>query len=426
MKSGESHDLSSGVTIQNSTRTRSFAWEDEAPAEIPARHPRADAPVRIANRRTAEAAGPDAARPDQDTPETRRPVRRNDSPFEYADEDAPRWWRPSRGWARAFFALGTLLLLGGLTVGGWLLRNFLEHDGRFRIAGTENIQATGLNEVSRMQMLPVFGEDIGRNVFFIPLAERRRQLEEIPWVEEATVMRLLPDQIRVSVVERKPVAFVRVGGEVKLVDAEGVVLPMSAAAMARHHYSFPVVTGVNPHDPPAASKNRMAVYERLITELDAHGQHLSAQISEVDLTDPEDARVLMPAAGGDILAHFGEDHFLDRYQRYKAHIAEWLQQYPKLTAVDLRYDQQVVLEMAPAADARAAAQGSATAAAVERSEEKGRTAGAPGKKARARARNAAEKRREARAHSQRLAARRAALKKRQTAHQAAVRWPAGE
>ena len=51
----------------------------------------------------------------------------------------------------------------------------------------------------------------------------------------------------------------------------------------------------------------------------------------------------MPEQGADILAHFGEDHFLERYQRYKAHIAEWRQQYPKLAAVDLRYDQQVVL-----------------------------------------------------------------------------------
>jgi cell division protein FtsQ len=57
----------------------------------------------------------------------------------------------------------------------------------------------------------------------------------------------------------------------------------------------------------------------------------------------------MPEQGGDILARFGEDHFLERYQRYKAHIAEWRQQYPRLAEVDLRYDQQVVLQMAPAA-----------------------------------------------------------------------------
>src|SRR5665213_2344302 len=95
----------------------------------------------------------------------------------------------------------------------------------------------------------------------------------------------------------------------------------------------------------------MAVYQRLLGELDANGQHISEQISEIDLTDPEDARVLMPEQGADILAHFGDDQFLSRYQRYKSHIAEWRQQYPKLAAVDLRYDQQVVLEMAPGSGA---------------------------------------------------------------------------
>jgi cell division protein FtsQ len=108
-----------------------------------------------------------------------------------------------------------------------------------------------------------------------------------------------------------------------------------------------VVTGINPQDPPVARQARMAVYQRLLAELDSSGQKLSAQISEIDLTDPDDARVLMPEQGTDILAHFGEDHFLERYQRYKAHIAEWRQQYPNLAAVDLRYDQQVVLQMAP-------------------------------------------------------------------------------
>jgi cell division protein FtsA len=88
----------------------------------------------------------------------------------------------------------------------------------------------------------------------------------------------------------------------------------------------------------------------MMAELDADGKHNSEQISEIDLTDPEDARVLMPEQGADILAHFGEDHFLERYQRYQAHIAEWRQQYPHLAAVDLRYDHQVVLEMVRAMD----------------------------------------------------------------------------
>ena len=266
-------------------------------------------------------------------------------PRRFGEESVRPWWRPGTTFGRILLGTGALVVFSVFGISAFALRSFLEHDARFRIAGTSNIQATGLAQVSRADMLPVFGEDIGRNIFFVPLAERRRQLEQIPWIEHATVMRLLPDQIRISVTERKPIAFVREGSLVALVDSNGVVLTEPPAMMAQHHYSFPVVTGINSGDPIATRRAKMEVYQHLVSELDANGQHLSDQLSEIDLNDPEDARVLMPEQGTDILAHFGEDHFLERYQRYKAHIGEWRQQYPKLAEVDLRYDQQVVLQM---------------------------------------------------------------------------------
>jgi len=346
LKVGDSHDLSSGVTNQNDTN-RPLLWEDEAPAVTRVRRMQEGVPVTGRIRRGAPGMPLEMEDPDGD--DELRPGARS----------APRsrWWRPAGTAGRIFLVLGALIILGGVTFLGITVRTYLERDARFRIAGAANIQATGLTEVSRADMLPIFGEDIGRNVFFVPLNERRKQLERIPWVEHATVMRVLPDQIRVALVERQPVAFTRVGQKIGLVDADGVLLSMAAAAMAQHHYSFPVVTGIDPGDPPASRQARMAVYGRLMSELDSSGQHLSQQISEIDLTDPEDARVLMPEQGTDILAHFGQDRFVERYQRYKAHIAEWRQQYPSLAAVDLRYDQQVVLKMASGKEASQPAPG---------------------------------------------------------------------
>jgi cell division protein FtsQ len=338
------------VKTQRSNTSRSFAWDDEAPEEP------------LSRRAEKGAAQPASALPNI-------PVEMDD-----AEEDElplkgkPRFGggrfegaiRPRRRKARmAGRVFLTLAAVGGLAACAFLLNNFLNSDARFRIQGSDNIAATGLTEVSRAELLPVFGEDIGRNIFFVPLGERQRQLEEIPWVEKATVMRLLPDQIRVSIVERQPVAFVRQGAQIGLVDASGVLLTMPASMMAQRHYSFPVVTGIDASDPPALRKARMAIYQRLLSELDGSGQKLSEQISEIDLSDAADARVQMPEQDADIMAHFGQDHFLERYQRYKGHIAEWRQQYPKLAAVDLRYDQQVVLEMATGSNAAQAGEQSA-------------------------------------------------------------------
>ena len=273
------------------------------------------------------------------------------------------WWRPASTVGRVFLTAAALLVLGGLTTASFMLAHYLERDARFRIAGSSNIQAAGLAELSRADLMPVFGEDIGRNVFFIPLDKRRRELEGIPWIEHATVMRVLPDQIRVAVVERQPVAFTQRGQTIGLVDANGVLLSMAAKTMAERHYSFPVVTGLDPGDSAESRKARMTVYLRLMTELDADGKHNSQQISEIDLTDPEDARVIMPEQGSDILVHLGEEKFLERFERYKANIAAWRQQYPQLRSVDLRfdhYDDRVILQMASGAETPEAAGGGKT------------------------------------------------------------------
>jgi cell division protein FtsQ len=255
------------------------------------------------------------------------------------------WWRPRSTFGRILLGGATFIVLSVLVTTGILVRRFLIHDPHFRIPGASSIQSTGLSEVNRTEVLPVFGEDIGRNIFFVPLAERRKQLEAIPWVQQATVMRYLPDRLSVSIVERTPVAFVREGDRVELADADGVILSMPPVMMAQHHYSFPVIAGINAKDSLASRRARMAVYQRFLSELDQNNQHLTAQVSEIDLSDPEDLRATMPEQGCDILAHFGEDQFLHRLQIYKSHIAEWRQRYPKLIGVDLRYEGDVPLEM---------------------------------------------------------------------------------
>jgi cell division protein FtsQ len=167
----------------------------------------------------------------------------------------------------------------------------------------------------------------------------------LPWVEHATVMRLLPDQLRVAIIERTPVAFLRHGNSIGLVDAHGVLLQLPPAAMAAKHYSFPVVTGISAKDPLPVRAARMHLYQQFITDLDSSGDKVSSRLSEVDISDPEDVWALLPAQGSDIQVHFGDSDFLARYRSYQQHLPEWRQQYPHLASVDMRYENQVVLDM---------------------------------------------------------------------------------
>ncbi len=124
-------------------------------------------------------------------------------------------------------------------------------------------------------------------------------------------MRLLPDQIRVAVVERQPVAFVRHAQQIGLVDANGVLLDMPASMMAQHHYSFPVVTGIDSNDPSTGPQDLAhggSPRELLGERSTPMGSDFPSRFPGKSATaDPEDARVLMPEPGSDILAHFGEE-----------------------------------------------------------------------------------------------------------------------
>jgi cell division protein FtsQ len=254
---------------------------------------------------------------------------------------------PQTLWGR--IAAGALVAVGvGLGVGTVLAaRGMVLRDERFVIPESSAVEIQGNQHLTRAQLLSIFGGDVDRNIFKVSLEERKAQLEQLPWVSHATVMRLLPDHLRVSISERTPVAFVRQGSRIGLVDANGVLLDMPTDGTADTHYSFPVVTGIGLADPPSTRAARMKIYKEFTTALDGGGDKIAEQLSEVDLSDPEDVKALIPDKSADILVHFGDTDFLDRYQKYQAHLAEWRTQYPKLSSVDMRYDRQVVLEMQP-------------------------------------------------------------------------------
>lgn len=263
---------------------------------------------------------------------------------------------PKSIFGRIAAAGGLIVLLGGSVAGVMAIHSFLLHDPHFLVPDSSAVEIAGNSHISRAQLLSIFGGDVDRNLFRIPLDDRRAELESLPWVEHATVMRLLPDHIRVAIQERTPVAFVRQAGQIGLVDANGVLLdfgtgdngPDNAA-----HYSFPVVTGISASDPISTRAARMHLFLDFMAALDATGEHISSKLSEVDLSDPEDIRAMVPDANGgnEVLVHFGAEKYLERYHLYQQHLAEWRQQYPHLSSADMRYEQQVVLEMQPSAPA---------------------------------------------------------------------------
>jgi len=251
------------------------------------------------------------------------------------------------GWIIAGVSIG--LSLAAVAAGCYATLHYMTTNDTFRITSSQQMELDGNSHLSRAQMLSVFGEDVDRNIFHVPLQERRAQLEQMPWVEHATVMRLLPNHLRVHVTERVPVAYLRQGGDIGLIDANGVILDIPPDAPGNARYTFPVVSGIKAADTPASRQQKMQLYAAFLKDLDSDGKGTSAQLSEVDLSDPEDVKALIPYSNQDVMVHFGTQNFLTRFHKFQEHIAEWHTTYPRLSGVDMRYERQVVLQM-PAKD----------------------------------------------------------------------------
>jgi cell division protein FtsQ len=230
-----------------------------------------------------------------------------------------------------------VMFLGSVAVAA--VYHYGERSWRFRVDSSDHIEITGLENVTRSQVMEVIGGDIGRNIFFVPMAQRKKQLEQIPWVESASVMRFVPNRLKIEIHERTPVAFARVGSRILLVDGVGTLMELPN----KKKYSFPVILGMNSGEPLSTRIPRMRIYQSVLSQLDSGGAHYSQDLSEVDLSDPDDVKVLTNNPEGEVLIHLGSSDYLDRYKIYVGHVREWRQQFDKVESVDLRYDRQIIV-----------------------------------------------------------------------------------
>ena len=270
---------------------------------------------------------------------------------------------PKKAASRLLWAAIASVLLCVAAVGAASLYQYGERSWRFRVESSDDIDVAGMQNVTKAQIMEVMGADIGRDIFFIPLSQQKAQLEQIPWVESASVMRFVPNRLRVEIHERTPVAFARVGPRIFLVDAGGTVMELPQ----KHKYSFPVILGMNPGEPLSTRVPRMKAYNQLVQDLDAGGARYSQDLSEVDLSDLENLKVRVNDPHGDVLVELGSSDYLKRYKTYVSHVQEWRQQFQKLESVNLRYDNQVIVnpdmegKPKPAALTAAAAKAAAAA-----------------------------------------------------------------
>jgi cell division protein FtsQ len=132
-----------------------------------------------------------------------------------------------------------------------------------------------------------------RGVLNADLEKIRTDLERYPLIREAEVARLLPDRLRVSIIERQPVALARRGNSVVCVDEDGVMFGDSS--YWRGKSMPPVISGLSDDGEKAKETNRrwIMTYKRLMAELDQSEPPLSSRIDEIHFDEEQGVRLTL-------------------------------------------------------------------------------------------------------------------------------------
>jgi cell division protein FtsQ len=288
--------------------------------------------------RNASAADADAYRPELIAEDEPRYLRRQ-KPVEIRRKKFT-----GRGWPfyRRILVLGITGVVG-VTV-AYYGTQFLLNSPSMLLLKPDQIEVTGNRIVSREAVLQQFVHDRNRSVLRIPLEARRNQLEQIPWVESASVQRILPNRLRIQLTERTPIAFVRNGNELALIDAHGVILDRPRG----EELHFPIVTGVSEDLPRDQREKRMQTCEEFLKDVDLVRGGSSDRVSEVDLSNPKDLRVVMTglASATDsqaVTIHFGSSEFTGKYKMLIDNFSQWQANAGRVQSIDLQYSRQVVV-----------------------------------------------------------------------------------
>lgn len=149
-----------------------------------------------------------------------------------------------------------------------------------------------------------------RGVLRADLEKIREKLKEHPLIRDAEVARLLPDRLRVSVIERRPVALARRGSSVVCVDKEGVMF--GDRTLHWRGGSVPPINGLAEDGADAKEINRhwIMIYEKLIAELDQTEPPLSSHIDEIFFDKDDGVRLMLTEKRGGVLV--GNEDFRTR------------------------------------------------------------------------------------------------------------------
>ncbi len=243
--------------------------------------------------------------------------------------------RLSKPWRARFRSIRIAIVAVLLVAGLWRGVLAATHSQLLKVS---HIVVTGNRRLPSGEVVALLEGLRGRNILAVDLAEWRTRVLSCPWVADASLHRALPSTIEVTVVERFPIAVGRIGDELYLVDDHGTVIDESGPRYA--DLDLPILDGLSASaDRDAALDERRAqLAASLLQAVRAKGE-LARRISQVDVSDPHDAVVIMD--GDTVRVRLGDEHFLERLESYLDLAPALRERVNAIDYVDLRFGERV-------------------------------------------------------------------------------------
>lgn len=247
-------------------------------------------------------------------------------------------------WARvACLAFFLIVAVYGLFMGGHFDSGISKAAGVMRYLASvpgfaiEQVRISGSSQDNERKVLAALGAGPGDPILWLDTHRAKQRVEALPWIRSATVLRLLPDVIKVQVEERTPFAIWQHDGELSVIDGEGVVLSQLTEDAKAY---LPLVVGTGANMRARDLLELLENYPDLRTRM-----HAAVRVADrrwnIRLVNGMDIRL----PDGDVTGALDELTALDREHGLLAR---------EIAAVDLRLKDRITLRLTEDAAARRA------------------------------------------------------------------------
>ncbi|MFG1345399.1 cell division protein FtsQ/DivIB [Xanthobacter autotrophicus DSM 431] len=149
-------------------------------------------------------------------------------------------------------SLLALAVVGGFSVYGIVLGGHVEAakeigldvaDAAGNVAGfkVKEVNISGHNHVTPAEILEAAGIKSSTSILFVNADETRARLEQLPWIQSASVRKFYPDRIDISIAERQAFALWQSGGEIRVIARDGT--PIAPYSDDSRYLQLPIVVG---------------------------------------------------------------------------------------------------------------------------------------------------------------------------------------